>query len=463
MRKDIFVRMLTIVDQEFCKEFSDYLSSTVISLDKKYLEDLLYENKYYHTVSNVAKHITKQEWFKQEISDNNSKYKNFLIGYRLEEMLGKDTVDKKQLETIEDCIVSLLASEGHSTTVSDMVVNNYISVLTKHYPEYLEMFKVQGYSIVDQQIASNKELTPNMLIFDCNMMKTELGIEQARFFEFYDDENDRAFAHFHAGNLRINTAGIKPLYENVETTTLGTQYLFFVLGHELGHASIFSYRNSSARQGNVTAELSAFNTGTGGALQNIDRELYKGYHDNFTHEYYSDIYGIRTVYARQKYLPSVKSEDMEEFNKAMAGQLFGSYAFLDEDEKELYISPVDFTNQHFAKHKNNLPARHHVRLLLLEGQTELSSELLSAENALSEEEKFMLGYHNKYIGILNLIRTGQAVSTNLFDDLPDLYIRYRTAIEGKYPQYSTVGADDSEQKIEHRIASKDETDNFETR
>lgn len=434
MAIDIFLQMIRQTDRDFCEECNQYLSSKIPSLTVAQTEKLLYVNEYYHKVSEIAKFLVKQDWFQKK---KTKEYKTFFMAYELEKMLKEESIDKKKIIDFGIDIANQLTLTDGEPRLFDMVIKNYLSLVEKYNPEWFEEFKRQGYAKMNQQIASNQELTHNMIIFDCNITKIELGTNVDNF-EFFEDENGESFANAHAGTVRINVAAIKINYQQYENKKIGTQMLLYVLGHEIDHVFCERYQLLEKRANNNSmTELKVFNAGVGAALQEIlVRSFYLEYHNCFSHEFVANIQGIRTLYQKQKYLPSITKEDKENINQLLAQILLYSYCLVGNNSTEYgYVGPVEFTRGKFNNFKDNLPGR--VIPHLLNGQKDLPSELEIFEQNLSEEEKFILGYYNQYIGILELIADEKVKSTNLFEDLPILYDKYQSLVEGKYSPYLT--------------------------
>lgn len=431
MDMDLFLQTIRQTNLEFCEKCSHYLSNKIKSLTNPQIEDLLYINKYYHNVSMIANFLMKQDWF---VAKKDKEYKNFFIAFKLEELLKTEVVEEQEIISLTIDIVSQLLLDSNPT-LFDMIIKTYLSLLEKSplKIKILDNFKRQGYKIIDKQIRENKELTSNMIIFDCAITKLEQA-SNVDYFEFYEKEDDNCFAYAHAGTVRINVAAIKDIYKQHQNKKIGVQRIFYVIGHEIDHVFCERYKKGDSK--NLIEELRIFNSKISSALQSsLNRDFYLDYHDCFSHEFSATIKGIEALYHKQEYLPSITIEDKEEINKILAKILLYSYCQATDDynNNNGYLGPVEFTRSEFNSIKEDLPrfAYH----CLLNNQKDLPNELEEIENNLTEIEKFMLGYHNKYIGILELIYKDNIKSTDLFKDLPDLYEKYKDLIEGTYPPY----------------------------
>ncbi len=434
MDVEIFLQTIRQIDQAFCKACNQYLSSKIPSLTVAQTEELLYENKNYHEMSEIAIFLVQQDWFQSKKED---KYKSFFIAFELEKMLDMESISEEKIVTMGADIINLLTSTNGSSMVFDMVIKNYLSLLGKQNPQYFESFKIQGYEVINQQIAYNKELTPNMVIFDCGVTKKESN-SNVDYFEFYDKgdkQTEEAFAYAHAGRVCFNTTAIKDFYQQYENKKIATQILFYVIGHETDH--VYCERYKSNMNNDSMEELRVFNSRISSALQEAtSRKFYKDYHNCFSHEFLANIKGIETLYYKQKLLPSITKADKEEINRLLARILFSSYCrVVDDSTRYGYVGPVEFSREEFKELKDNLPG--YACHCLLNNQKELPSELVRVEENLTEIEKFSLGYYNQYIGTLKLIANGKISSVNLFEDLPTLYDQYEKLNGETFPPYLT--------------------------
>lgn len=426
---ELILQTLRCVDLSFCQSCENFIKNIISHLAGSQIEDLLYRNKHYHDVNNIAHYLIEQEWF---ISSNKNKI--FVLAYELEKFLKEEYVSEETTIDLGINIIETLTHTNNNPELFDMIMKNYLGLLKKHNKKFIEQFKIYGYEAMDKHLASDQEITPNLIIFDCEIMCLN-NDTNVSFFEFYNSKNDKnkdAFAYAHAGVVRINVDAIKDVYAEYKNKMTATQIIFYVIGHEIDH--IFCERYQSEEERNFYTELKVYNSGVAEALQNIvNREFYREWHDNFTHEYQANIAGIKTVYERYDYLKSIKIEDKIEMNRLFALLLRSSFCQIEHKDKSGYFAAVEFTRDEFAKYKDNLPgyAYHH----LFNGQVEMSEELQEVENNLSEYERFMLGYYNKYMAIIDLIAKGEIKTTNIFADLPELYEKYKDTLKDNFPPF----------------------------
>lgn len=429
METDILLQTLRCVDSSFCLTFKEFIQNTISSLSTRQVEALLYENKHYNEVSNIAEFLIGEEWFKS--AEEN---KTFILAYELERLLNEENVNKETTIEMGIKIINTLTVLNTNPELFDMIMKNYISLLESYNKEFIEQFKVYGYEVMDKHLEEGKEITPNLLIFDCEIMRFSHQTNVSHF-EFYDSTNDTnrdAFAYAHAGKVRINVDAIKDVYAEQKNKMTVTQWIFFVIGHEINHIFCEWYQVGEERD--LYTELQVYNSGIADALHNmVKREFYRYWHDNFTHEFQANIAGIKSVYERYKYLKSIKLEDKIEVNRLFAMLIRSSFCEMEKSSKKGYFNAVEFTRYEFSKYKDDLPgyARHH----LFNGQVEMPSELQELESNLTEYERFMLGYHNIYMGIIDLIAKGEIKTTNIFDDLDTLYEECKDRIKDTFPPF----------------------------
>ena len=66
----------------------------------------------------------------------------------------------------------------------------------------------------------------------------------------------------------------------------------------------------------------------------------------------------------------------------------------------------------------------------------MPEELEVLEENLSELERLLFGYYNRYIGIIALIAKGELESKNIFEDIEDLYDKNKDAVKETYPSFN---------------------------
>lgn len=424
---DILLQTLRCVDLSFCDLCKDFIKKTIFSLSTRQVEDLLYRNKHYNEVSNIATFLVGEDWFKSV-----SEFQIFILAYELEGLLNMENVDKETTIEMGVRIINVLTVLNTNPELFDMIMKNYISLLEKFNKEFIEQFKIYGYEIMDKHIEDGKELTPNLLIFDCEIMEHN-NQANVSYFEFYDStdkEDGELIAYARAGKVRINVDVIKSVYDELKNNKTAIQWILKVIGHEIDH--VFCQRYKSGEERDLYTELKVYNSCIAETLQNlVKRDYYLHWHDNFTHEYQANIAGIKSVYERYKYLKSIKLEDKIEINRLFAILLRSSFCEIENSPNKGYFNAIEFTRYDFSKFKDNLPmyARHR----LFNGQIEMPSELQELESNLTQMERFMLGYHNIYMGIIDLIAKGEIKTANIFEELEILYEEYKDCVKDTFP------------------------------
>lgn len=428
MDANLFMQMLQIVDEEFCTVCSDFLENVISSLSIEQIESLLYSNKHYHYISPISNFLMEKDWFKRQ-------YQIFALAYELEQIRENEKIDESLVEDLGIKIINALTEEHTNAELFDMLIKNYLTILEKHNKGFLEQFKGYGYEIMDKCLAQQQKITSNLLIFDCEIMRLT-NATNIDHFEFYNSTNDsenKAFAYAHAGTVRINTDAIEDIYAEYQNRNVATQIIFYVIGHEIDHVFCERYRSSESRDSHT--ELKVYNSGISSALQDVtSREFYREYHNCFTHEYQANIAGIESLYMRYKYLKSIGDEDKIEVNKLLAGVLLSSFCRVESPDRIGYFGPVEFTRDEFLKYKDDLPG--YAYYSLLNKQVDMPEELEVLEENLSELERLLFGYYNRYIGIIALIAKGELESKNIFEDIEDLYDKNKDAVKETYPSFN---------------------------
>lgn len=426
MDKKIFLQTLTLLEASLCESLKIYLKELLADLSIKDLEGIIYQNKYYHTVSELAKLLVKEDWFKDDRD-----HQVFILAVNLEKIFKEKCADNKTLEDIGILIINNLTNKSNNPEVFDMIMRNYLYLLETYYPSFVSNFQKFGYEVINSYLSEEKELNANMVIFDCAIMRV-INHTNVNHFEFYDGNetvDGNAFAYAHAGTVRINTAAIKDIYQEYANKMIATQIIFYVIGHEIDHVFCERYKGDD----NPYLDLKCYNSGISEALHNMkEKEFYHDYHNCFANEYQANIAGIKSLYQRYELLPCIKKEEKEEVSKLLASVLFSSYCKVEGKEFEGYYGPVEFTRSFFDEYKEVIPG--YARHCLYKGQLELPSDLKEYEDNLSDYDKFTLGYYNKYIGILALISKGIIKTDNLLDNIDKLYEEYKEKC-GYYPPY----------------------------
>ncbi len=429
MDKETFLRTLQHVDSSFCLSCSEILASMLRDLKISDLEALVYENKHYHDVSDLANYLLTQPWFVSK-----KEYQAFILDIELEKLLKAKNVSQVQLTDIGAIIIELLNKADSNPEIFDMIMKNYLTLLNKYDQESIQQFKAAGYKAMNEYLLKYHELNSNLLIFDCEAMRFGSNTNVSHF-EFYDGSSgpDKdAFAYAHAGKVRINTAAIKGVYAEYQNKNVATQLIFYVIGHEIDH--VFCERFQPEEGENLYCELKVYNSGISSALHNImTKEYYHQWHNCLAHEYQANIAGITSIYARYPYLPCITSEDKREVNTLLARVLRSSYCEVESPTQTGYFGPVEFTRDEFSQYQDNLPG--YAYYCLYNKQITIPPQLEELESHLTELERFKLGYHNIYIGIIDLLNKGEITTENIFEDLETLYEKYQGKITNKFPLY----------------------------
>lgn len=435
MEREILLQTLRCLDLSFCNSCKHFIQTIISSLSTKEVESLLYQNKHYHDISLIAEFLMSEDWFKSATEN-----KTFILAYELEKALNEDNVDQYVTINMGIAIINMLTLVNTNPELFDMIMKNYITLLERHNEDFLEQFKIYGYEVMDKYLENSQEITPNLLIFDCEIMRFN-NQTNVSYFEFYDStdkQNSDNFAYAYAGVVRINVDAIKDIYASQKNKIIATGWILKVIGHEIDH--VFCQRYQIGEKRDLYTELKVYNSRISEALQSIvKREFYLEWHDNFTHEFQANIAGIKSVYERYKYLKSIKEEDKFEINRLFAKILLSSFCEIDSSTNRGYFAAIEFTRDEFAKYIDDLPSyAYHV---MFNKEVNMPSELQELENNLTEMDRFMLGYHNRYMGIIELIAKGEIKTTNIFEDLPTLYEQHKDLIQDKFPPFIKRGND----------------------
>ena len=420
-----FLFILRQSSEDLFPLIDSYLKKRVLSLSVSRIESLVFANKYFNKISNLSSYLLKQPWF----NVFKEKYKLFSTAHCLVKMNEIDNVDVNLLKRHGKVLLDYLLKKNNNTELYDLALNNYVSLLKKHSPDYYEEFIKEGYHIIGEIVANNKTLTNNSLIFDCRITSDKIGLETVRFCEIINIPNHPILGQSRIDTIVVNEASVKNMYRNYHNNKLAGEICFHLIGHELYH-NYHSFYNKENYKSNLD-ELGVFYSCLGAALARLDQNLYEKHHDNFAHEYIANIKGLEHRYELHKFFPEIDQEVLEQANRALAWLLLDGYKY--EIESGSYITPIEFSKMFYSKQRN-VPK--YISRFLLNGTIDMPMELKEKEEELTEEEKFMLGYNNKYIGALALICSGKVKSTNIFNDLPIIYERFKDSEDMKeYPHY----------------------------
>lgn len=410
------------INFELCERCKNSIKKIIESLDICKIEQLFYENKYYHKISDLAIHLVGQSWF---TAHRNGLYRNFLVAYDLEQLLKNKTTDKNKIVELVENIIMILKEQNHNCELTDAILNNFFLVLKKNYPEHIEAFIQKGYSIINDYLEKDLKLSPNLLLFHTHNLKCFLNLKSIDSIEFFYEIGKKVYALMSGNKIRINLATIDDMYNN-NSRIITSLYLLFGIGHELEHSFIFEY-DEELDTDEIT-KLRVYNSKIGQFLSRTKSEdYYLTYHAGFAHEHDAHMMGLHLLYQIYKYLPGVKDKDKQDFNRRIASRIFNGCKY-DLDGQIIYMAPVEFTKFKFSEIKE-IPQD--IALYL----QKLANKLNLDENKLSETQKFILGYNTPYIGILGLISDGIVSANNLFEDLPILYENNQKLIDNKFTLY----------------------------
>ncbi len=421
-----FLRALVVCDGVFLQKIDPYIKKRVLSLSISQVEGLIYTNKYYRKVSDISTYLLKQPWFK----DFKEKHKLFETAYNLEKLVKKNDVDLETLKEYGKVLIESISKVDSNPVTFDMALKNYVKLLkSSNYEEFKE-FKKSGYIALNKQISNDEVLTDNALIFDGRMTIDEKSLNFVEFVEI-GATNKKAVASFNGDSFSISPQRKREIYGRHNNKMAGELFLF-VIGHELYHAYCEYYRRpKTLNYDDLLNELNVYNSGIGDAVSQLNYDFYHEYHSCFSHEYIANINGLKHMYEVQSYFPYIDKSAMEESTQYIADVLRHGYCLIRKTSR--YISPIEFSKKFFQE-RDNVPK--YALMHLLNGTIEMPKELVDVEANLTEIEKFERGYFNKYIGALDLIRSGKVKSTNLFNDLPIIYEQYKDSPEMKeYPHH----------------------------
>ena len=421
-----FLHALRIIDSDFIQRIDWYLKKRILSLSVSQIESLLYNNKHYRKISELSGYLLEQPWFK----DFKEKHKLLETAYNLEKLVNEDNVDLDKLKDYGKVLVDSISQSDSDPVTFDMALKNYVMLLKRFNPDYYDEFKKEGYIIVDKQISNGEILTDNALIYDARMTVDSKSLKYVEYIEMMGD-GKKHIAFFHGTDVCIDPQRKKEEYEKHDRKWAGESYLF-TIGHELCHGYCDYYeRPDNLDYDDLLDELRVYNSGIGRALSQFNREFYIKYHPCFSHEYIANIAGLKHMYDVLSNFPDFDKSAIEKITQDMANILLNGYCYV--RKSGCYISPIEFSKKYFLE-KDYLP--YAATMFLLNGTIEMPEELIDIEKNLTEMEKFELGYFNKYLGALELIRSGKVKSTNLFNDLPLIYEKYKDSPEMKeYPHH----------------------------
>lgn len=432
MDEELILKFFRSLDLGICKKCSKYIKIIIENIDEEIFRDLLLIDMDNPILSPIASYLVEQNWFEDVYYYN----KGFILAYKL--IKDYDQTDEVKIMEYGNDIIDLLLVSDSDIKLSNIIMRNYLEILQKNDSCYLYKFIEAGYKKIDEYINDDVMLTYNMIIFDCYITSSLLDIKSFSYLDFYISINDMTYAYYDldSQSIMINIFEMKRWYRRFKNKKMGSQLLLCNLAHELIHASQFDYLNGKKECFGDFEKLRIFNLNISHCSSYseefdyyFDSYFNYKYHDSFFEEYDANIMGIKILYAKYKLLPSITEDDKKIMNMRLADILFDSYSD-DVKSPSGKLSPVDFSWQQLKKT---------VGILYDYDQEELinkipvySKEFYEIEKKLTDYEKFLLGYDNPYLELLEMIANGKLSSTNLFNDLPIFYRKYGPWLEGKY-------------------------------
>ncbi|MCH5166672.1 MAG: hypothetical protein J1F35_02145 [Erysipelotrichales bacterium] len=413
--------MLTGVNREFCEKFPTFIKTKVSSLFVSQVEDLFYKRAELNIVSEISSYLIEQKWFYEK---RESDFKLFYIAYELCELL-KDLTNLKNDKEIQEKIIEIgntiiqaLPIGGlHSLSLLNMILKNYMNALNLTNSEYKETFLQNGYYMIGKFADANIRITPSMILFDCYFIKDLYKLNSPQLFNFYDEEEDRRTAYYQFGNIEINLAGVRCIYDAYLNGLVSLQFLFFVMSHELRHAFTNEiFINLDQKTYDEKTELQMYYVTIANAVKyKKGLDFYIANHGNIYFEYDANVFGIQALYERYKYIPQIKESDKLEINRILARSLY--YYGYNVNQCKTYICPIDFTKKYFDEIydeiKDELDSDE--ISIILGGTIHLSERLKELEDNLDDYEKLVFGYDSPCVDILKKIADGKVKTTNLFE------------------------------------------------
>lgn len=385
---------------EVCNEF---IKDIIENLSYQEVESLVYSNKNYTNVSKLIVSLLNYDWFAK-----NPKYLMIKEAYELEKIRDKNVSDARIVRTGNKIIGEF--SSDHNKELMDMIYKNYLYIIEKNNPDYALEFREKGYKEFDTYLKKDKDITPNMLIFDVYMMKYQNPNKYLVELVFYNNENDSKYAMHVNDLLKINLASLSKV-NNVEgDRKFAVEYLFYAISREFMAAYSYAYlKLPTSKRDDLIEELKMHNNGISHVLRKSGRT--REHTEHYIHEYCKNVDAIKEVYKRFTLLKSISDKDKYKFNAYISKVLIKSFKSI--DRKNSYsTSPVEYVTKEFKKCKLN----DNLRSYLLDQEVELSTSLELVEKSLTNLERLELGYSNIYVDALVSISKGEYQVTDIFEE-----------------------------------------------
>lgn len=464
----------TSLSFELCVRCPEFIRNSIEAMEMEILTKFFYIDYEGRKLTGIANYLANEEWFY-----NDKKYEKIIIAYDLMKTNNysddKTVFDEDKLYNYGYFILGQLYEEECDVRVTNVILLNYIELIKKYYPSYFETFMKEGYKRINNFIYSNIMLTCNMMIFDCHVTAKLLDIKSFYYVGF-NGEKDDCYGEFCEDKVILYIDLIKSIYEN-NSSKIAVQRLLHLLSHEIVHADQADYRYGIKQATDKLAKLRTYNCFISKYLCEIDNDFYLEYHDNFFSEYDANIRGLEILYKKYQMLPSLTDDDKSECSKIFANGLFCSY--LDHFVSDIKITPVQFSKinlkpfvSDFSEcisydYKNFLKLLEYKSSRLKFGKCSIdvvkdnfkfsSEDLADVENNLTDFEKFMLGYDNPYLELLEMIANEEVyLPYNLLKAVPVFYEVNEQFIEKKYEFYKDNTKDKEKTKL--LVLELDKTD-----
>lgn len=420
----------TSLSIELCEKCSDFIKTRIQLLDKEILAKVFYICSSYNNLTGIANYLVNQDWFK-----NDEKYKDYIICYNLIKKNNYEDIEKLNEDEMLDYgsfILNMLSKVECNVNLTNMIIKNYIELVKKYDLELYNCFIEQGYKVIDEFIENEVMLNRNMIIFDCHVTSSLYDIKSLNYVEFTEEENYKiygSFKRFINNGISININSIYRTYDVFSYKT-ASLYLLHVLSHELVHADQHDYIENLKPVRDDLTKLRIYNCLISCSLMDNFVELYNEEHDCFYHEFDADIKGLEILYQKCKFLPNITRKDIEIFNKEMAAIILDSYydcINLDDNSLKTKLSPVQFSKSNLIMIKDKLSVNDKEKLTF-------TPELGKIESNLTDYEKFILGYDNPYLEILDVVANENSNFSfgNLIEGLSKFYDEYNMFFDKKY-------------------------------
>lgn len=418
------IYFFTSISLELCEKCEEFIKNRIEALDEEILIKIILIDNEGKNINDFTNYLINQEWFKYD-----EKYQKFIITYNLIKDNNDKLISNEDIFKYGEYILNNLSDKKCNIMMTNIYFRNYFRLLKKHNSDYFNTFLARGYAIIDKYISNDVMLTRNMMMFDCFITSYLYDIKSFFGVDFYDgDEYDDTNAYYNSGVVYINMNLVYKTYEELKNLN-PSLYLLYTLSHEMVHADQDDYIQELKRTTDNYSKLRLHNLLLSFYLRRGITELYDEKHDSFYHEYDALIRGLEILYEKCKLFTYLDKSSIKKINKKMANELLDSYY----DN----LSPVQFSSLNYNLNKD--------KLIDINDEKIISKvEIEKIESNLTDYEKFILGYDNPYLEVIKNLADGNPYfsSTNLIEDIPKLYEKYRTFFSDKdefYKKLSNFG------------------------